>query len=906
MNITQIEQNIKAIITNFNPESFIYDLLLAYGLPKTTIARLKKGSSNLSKEVNEILLKKKLFFKVVSTDELYSATDTYKNQPNLIKHDPRFIIITDYQQILAIDTKTFETLDSKISELDKCFDFFLPWSGMEKATYRGENPADVKAAERMAKLFDEIRKDNPTLTSKEQLHSLNVFLSRLLFCFFAEDTGIFEHKQFTNAIKNYTQPTGEDLHEYLDKIFAVMNHNQRNDLPDYIGKFPYVNGGLFKDNHPVPQFGFKSRQLLLENGDLDWSVINPDIFGSMMQAVVDSAQRSGLGMHYTSVPNIMKVIEPLFLNELKEEFEKSRNEPAKLNKLFDRISTIKIFDPACGSGNFLIIAYNELRNLEITIIKRLYELRDAVSGFEPYQLELIPKRQQSLAATFQSSLFSRITIGQFYGIEIDDFAHEIAKLSLWLAEHQMNMKFKNEFGFCAPALPLKDSGNIVCANACRINWDEVCPKTPDDEIYVLGNPPYLGSRNQNSSHKEDMKLIFTKNYKSLDYISSWFYLASNYIRHFNIKYAFVSTNSICQGEQVGLLWSLILDEKLEIFFTHKSFKWVNNAKRNAGVTVVIIGIRKISKERKIIYDDKLNIVDNITPYLTSNSHNIYIPRTTNPISKLPQMVYGSLANDGGNLILSKAEYDEIIINYPNSIKFLHKFIGSEEYINGKVRYCLFIKDLYLKEAKQIPSINSRLNNVYNHRIKSTEKSTRLLAERPNHFYFSAYSETSSIIVPRVSSERRDYIPIGFLDENTIISDSAIAIYDPESWIFGVISSKMHMAWVRAVAGRLETRIRYSSTLCYNTFPFPNISKDQKKRIEMYVFDVLDEREKHSEKTLAELYDPDKMPDGLRQAHHNLDIAIEQCYRLKPFVSDEERLEYLFTLYEQMTSKGTNK
>lgn len=881
MNITQIELNIKELMNNITLDNFIYELLLAYGLPKASITRLQKGTLNLSKNPDEILWKKKLFFKVVSTDELYSATDTYKNQPDLIKHDPRFIIITDYQQILAIDTKTFETLDSKITELDKCFDFFLPWAGMEKATYQGENPADVKAAERMAKLFDEIRKDNPELTSKEQLHSLNVFLSRLLFCFFAEDTGIFEHKQFTNAIKNYTQPDGSDLHDYLDKIFTVMNHNQRDSLPDYIGKFPYVNGGLFRDTHQVPQFSFKSRQLLLENGDLDWSVINPDIFGSMMQAVVDSAQRSGLGMHYTSVPNIMKVIEPLFLNDLKEEFEKSLDSKPKLEKLMSRIANIKIFDPACGSGNFLIIAYKELRNLEIAIMQRIDELTGK-----------------------PSMMFSQIHLSKFYGIEIDDFAHEIAKLSLWLAEHQMNMSFEKEFGRTLPPLPLKDSGNIVCANACRINWDDVCPKTPDDEIYVLGNPPYLGARLQDEQQKYDMSLVFesVSGYNNLDYIAAWFFKACKYIQSFNIKVSFVTTNSICQGEQVSLLWSHIMKLSIEISFVHLSFKWANNAKYNAGVTVAILGLRNVSTDPKYIFlNDNVTQAKNINPYLI-DAKNTFIAKSSKSISNLPEMCFGSMPNDGGHLMLELKDID-ILKQSNNYTHLVKEFIGAHEYLHGEKKYCLWITDELLEMAESISFVNDKIQLCKNTRLRSTREATRKLSNMPHKFGEIRHIESNSIIVPAHSSENRTYIPIGFLTKNQIISNASLAIYNPEPWIFGVISSKMHMAWVRAVAGRLKTDYRYSSTLCYNTFPFPNISDDQKKRIEMYVFDVLDEREKYSEKTLAELYDPDNMPDGLRQAHHNLDIAIEQCYRTKPFASDEERLEHLFTLYEQMTSKG---
>ena len=880
MNITQIEINVKNLLENFNQETFIYDLLLAFGLPKASISRLQKSGLNLSKIDGEILWKKKLFFKVVANSDLYSTIDSYKQNLTSIKHDPRFIIITDYQQILAIDSKTLETLDSSITELNKNFTFFLPWAGMEKATYQSENPADVKAAEKMARLFDELKKDNPQLSAPEQLHSLNVFLSRLLFCFFAEDTGIFQQKLFTNAINNYTQADGDDLHSYLDKIFSVMNHNQRDNLPDYIGKFPYVNGGLFRDTHPVPQFSFKSRQLLLDNGELDWSVINPDIFGSMMQAVVDSAQRSGLGMHYTSVPNIMKVIEPLFLNELKEEFENSNKyqlkaQLEKLNKLHDRISKIKIFDPACGSGNFLIIAYKELRNLEIEIIKKFNQL-DGIS--------------------------SLIHLHNFYGIEIDDFAHEIAKLSLWLAEHQMNMKFKNEFGFCAPALPLKDSGNIVCANACRIDWDDVCPKTPDDEIYVLGNPPYIGSRKQNNQHTQDLKIVFDKKYKSMDYIAAWFFKASSYIREANTKVAFVTTNSICQGEQVSIVWENILKDDIEICFAYKSFKWSNNAKAKAAVIVTIIGLaNKKIISKKTIYNNSLQaIVNNISPYLIDYK-NIYVYSRSKPLSKLPEMNFGNMPADGGNLLLTPEEKVNLISEDYRLEPYIKKFVSADEFLNGKQRFCFWLVNQKLEVLKNIPLLANRINKIHELRLKSARPK---LANTPHLFAQITQPENADfILIPRVSSENREYIPIGYFDKSHIVSDTCLSISNPQIYHFGILTSKIHMVWVNTVCGRLKTDYRYSKDIVYNNFPFPTISEDQKKRIEMYVFDVLDEREKHSEKTLAELYDPEKMPEGLRQAHHNLDIAIEQCYRTKPFASDEERLEHLFTLYEQMTSKG---
>ena len=551
---------------SFNQKIFIYDLLLAYGLPKASITRLQKGNLNLSKTEGELSWKKKILFKEVFGEDIHLAISELANQA---KHDQRFVVVTDYKLLLAIDTKTHDKLDIGINELPKRFDFFLPWAGMEKARHASENPADVKAAEKMAKLFDEIKKDSPD-NSEEFVHGLNVFLSRLLFCFFAEDTNIFQEGQFTDALSSHTLADGSDLSTYLDKLFEVFNtpKNSRQNLPEYLNAFPYVNGGLFRKRLASPTFTRRSRQIIIDaGGELQWKDINPDIFGSMFQAVIGEDQRGSLGQHYTSVPNIMKVIEPLFLNDLYETFEKAKGNPKKLNELLYRISKIKIFDPACGSGNFLIIAYKELRRLEIKIIQHLQELQQLAAGFGPKseQLSLIPKSQMNLAASFQVELFSHIHLSQFYGIELDDFAHEIAQLSLWLAEHQMNVEFKNEFGQTNPTLPLKESGNIVQGNACRLDWEEVCSMGKDDEIYILGNPPYLGSSMQNKDQKADLSFVFKgiKDYKNLDYIACWFMKAAVFLRNIKCKSAFVSTNSITQGEQVALLWPYIFDFNIE-------------------------------------------------------------------------------------------------------------------------------------------------------------------------------------------------------------------------------------------------------------------------------------------------------------------------------------------------------
>ncbi|HEY5535178.1 MAG TPA: DNA methyltransferase [Ignavibacteria bacterium] len=902
VNITQVEKNIHKLLNKFNKEKFIFDLLLAYGIPKATIKRLQKSGLNLSKETGEVIWKKKLFFKEELEIDLHFLIDGFREDERVIKYDTRFIVVTDNETILAIDRKNNETLDIPINKLTLHFDFFLPLAGLEKTINQTENPADVKASERMAKLYDEIKKHNSAKALKE-VHNINVFLSRLLFCFFAEDTEIFEKNLFTNSINSHTQPDGSDLNKYLNNLFEVLNAEQseRKNLPVYLDAFPFVNGGLFKNKISTPLFTKRSRQILLECGELDWSAINPDIFGSMIQAVVRDVKDDDNTKHYTSVPNIMKVIEPLFLNELNEEYESSKNEPRRLNKLLDRIEKIKIFDPACGSGNFLIIAYKELRLLEIKILQQLDKLQKAATNFEPLQTELIPKAQLTLAAAFKQSFFSRIKLTQFYGIELDDFAHEIAILSMWLAEHQMNMKFKEVFGSANPTLPLKASGNIVRGNATRLDWKKVCPKKDKDELFVLGNPPYLGARVQDVNQKSDMDYVFKgfKKYKDLDYIACWFYKGAIFIKDSNAKLAFVSTNSICQGDQVALLWPNIFAKKIEIFFAVQSFKWTNNAKYIAGVSVIIVGLANLSNYPKYIFINQLRKqVTHINAYLIDGS-NVIIERRHNSLSLLKEMPKGNMPYDGGNLIFSKREKEEYARQFPKSIKYFKRLIGANEFLDNIERWCLWITDNQLKEASTIKFISDRIQKVNEIRLSSTDEGANKLAQRSHQFREINTTNTNSIIIPLTTSERREYLPIGFINSYYIVTNAISVIYDAEAWYFSILSSRIHLVWIRAVCGSLETRIRYSSVLGYNTFPFPSISEIQKQELERNVYRILEEREIYSEKTLAQLYDPEKMPKGLKEAHHQLDLAVERCYRSKPFESDEERLEYLFKLYERM-------
>jgi hypothetical protein len=883
MNVTQIGQSVEDLVKSINEESFFYDFISCFGTPKATVKRLQDGGLNLSKNHGEILWKKKVFFKISESIDLHLLIDYIKTDSKVIAHSPRFIIVTDYETLLSIDTKTGDSLDTTILELDRHFDFFLPLAGMEKAQHQFENPADVKAAERMGKLYDEIKKDNATDTESE-VHDLNVFLTRLLFCFFAEDTNIFEKSQFTHSIINNTQEDGSDLDSHFERLFQIMNlpNNDRGSLPAYLDAFPYVNGGLFRNQHSIPKFSRKSRQLIIDSGELDWSAINPDIFGSMIQAVITPEHRGGLGMHYTSVPNIMKVIEPLFLNDFYEELETSKSNPKGLRQLLNRLWNTKYFDPACGSGNFLIITYKELRKLEMKIFKELNEMA-----------------------------LSNISLSQFYGIEFDDFAHEVAILSLWLAEHQMNQVFFKEFGRGKPALPLTTAGNIVQGNSCRLDWEKVCPKNEDSEIYILGNPPYLGSSNQNSSQKEDMDLVFKgfSTYKNLDYIAAWFHKASVYIQDCNASFAFVSTKSICQGEQVGLLWPSIFEKKLEICFAHTSFKWNNNAKENAAVIVIIVGLRNIIPQKpKYLYsENRKYLVHNINPYLT-NGKNLIVYKRSKVLSNIPEMTYGNKAVYGEPLILTTEEKNDLVLENDKSSDFIKKFVGAKDLLDGNERYVIWIRKEEVENALKISSIKSRVDLVKSLRLQSKEKGANELANRPYQFRDTFETTTCSIVVPLTTSERRIYIPLGLSTNNEILSNAVSVIYNADLWIFSIISSKAHMIWVKSIGGYLGTSIRYSSALCYNTFPFPNIGHNQKKELEKLVYNILEEREKYSEKTLAQLYDPDKMPLGLKNAHQQLDLAVERCYRSKPFENDEERLEYLFKLYEQMIeeekSKGT--
>lgn len=890
--------NLKAIEERVAPlggresydREFIFDLLLAYGKPQGNVTRLRNGSLSVAVDpATEVAQKNVVYFKE-TTDDPLAVIDELKTSPAVVRYSTRFVIVTDYHELLAVDTKTGENLMIPIRDIDQHFTFFLPWAGMEKAQYVAESHADVKAAERMGKLFDELLAANPGLMDGTSgRHALNVFFTRLLFCFFAEDTGIFTESQFVNAVGSHTQTDGSDVHDFLGALFTALDTEDPADKPNHLASFPYVNGRLFtlSAGLEVPTFTKAARDRLIELGTLNWSEINPDIFGSMFQAIVSPGKRSDLGQHYTSVPNILKTIEPLFLDGIREQLDAGFDSVRKLESLLERISEIKVFDPACGSGNFLVIAYKELRKVEHAILERLAELS--------------PKHQVLFAE-------SKINIENFYGIEIDDFAVEVAILSLWIAKHQMNTEFKEKFNVSIPLIPLKETGQIQAGNATRVDWNRVCPND-GGEIYLISNPPYKGAKAQTAEMKADFPFVFgSRDFnKNLDYIALWFVKGADYIEGTRAELAFVTTNSVSQGEHVGLMFPMIFAKGIEIGYAYTSFKWENNAKRNAGVTVAVVNLRSARPGQKFIYTDDLRIaVSNINGYLTDGA-DVVIERRKVPLGAArPEMVFGSMPRDSGGLILSPSERLQMIDSEPESAQFIKRYMGSAEAINDGERYCLWITDLSASTAKEIPEIAARLSFVASERSKSKAGSTAAYAAQPHRFVQISYKPTDSIIVPSVSSARRAYIPFGYLGPDTVISNAAFAVYDAEPWLFGVLTSAMHMTWVRSVGGQLKTDYRYSNTIVYNNFPVPPLSEAMKEKLTVSALRVLDVREYHCERTLAELYDPDLMPDDLRQAHAEVDALVDSVYSKRGYETDEQRLSDLFAMYEAMTAEEAAK
>ncbi len=921
-----IETITQAIANGQKPQSeFILDFLALLDISKTTLNDIKSQNTrtNVAKhlELGEVALKQKIYFKPVGKDygdllsdsgltaseQLENALQTLKTDPLIKTHKIRLIIVTDFQTLLAYDVKTDDTLDVEFVELDKDYAFFLPLVGLERAKDFSEHPADVKASEKMGRLFDFIKRYNE-FDTKDDIHALNIFLTRLLFCFFAEDTGIFDKDSFCQTLQATTQADGSDTNTFLQDLFEVldlpMDSPQRANKPSHLTKFPYVNGELFREQYWIPEFNARTRRILLDCAKMNWAEINPDIFGSMFQAVIDTQQRGNLGQHYTSVSNIMKVIEPLFLQGLRAEYEQltslsndnaHKNRKAKrLDELLTRLGNIKVFDPACGSGNFLIIAYKELRMLEIKVWQA--------------KLDMMKGNSQNLSWDF--GFDSVVSLDNFFGIEIDDFAVQIARLSLWLAEHQMNVKFHEAFGQSRATLPLKDSGHIVQGNSLRLDWQAVCPNDGEQEIYVVGNPPFGGSGNRSDEQTADMEKVFVgfKKFKFLDFVTAWFWKGANYLKNSHdkgsqAKMALVSTNSIAQGEQVAMLFPYIFGLGVGIGFAYQSFPWKNNAKHNAGVHVVIIGLEMMNDGQKTIYSQVDGIwhsekVKNISPYLIAGS-NLAVKSRESPFDKnVNKMIRGNQPTDGGYLLLSPSEKQDLIKNEPKSEKWIKKVIGAEEFINGKQRFCLWLDGISEDEINEMPLIKERVEQVRVLRIKSKDKGSQKLADTP-HLFRETINPNRYIIVPIVSSEKRKYIPMDILDSNSVPTNLVQLVENGTMYEFGILNSTMHNDWMRIISSRLENRYRYTITIVYNTFPFPTVTDEQKKHIERLAEEILLTREDFAGDTLAKLYDPDTMPESLKIAHQNLDDAVDKLYNPKGFTDTASRLAHLLERYETL-------
>ncbi|WDC81361.1 class I SAM-dependent DNA methyltransferase [Ligilactobacillus ruminis] len=882
MAITEYEDRIKDIVDDSDHSSFIYDFLSVYDkISKATITKLRKGSNNLSKVPGEVYLKNKLYFKETLGDVLQAYSELEDKIAEL-KSKPRYVIVTDYTQLLAKDEETGDSLDIKFKELPRYFDFFLAWNGIEKADFERENPADLKAAERFAKIYDELLKGN----KDADRHGLNLFLIRLLFCLFSEDTGIFEQDLFTNYLKKFTALDGSDMNKRFKELFNFLDQQDRNgDEPAYLANFPYVNGSLFTEPHLNLNFNTKIRTLIIDAGELiGWQSVNPDILGSMLQAVASEDQRSHLGMHYTSVPNIMKVIKPLFLDELRQDFEEAKGNADKLQRLYERIGQIKFMDPACGSGNFLIITYKELRQLEIDI--------------------LIELNNMGLATMYVPS----VTLDQFYGIEIEDFACDVTRLSLWIAEHQMNVKLHQEiYDAVRPTLPLHKAGAIICGNALRIDWNEVLPHEKDDEVYLFGNPPYLGYSLQSKEQKEDLKNIFKgiRGNGYLDYISGWFEMGTRFIKNTKAKCAFVTTNSINQGVQIPVLWPHLLKD-IQIIFAYTSFKWSNSARNNAGVIVSIIGLADkdlVDVQKKLFSGNIYKIVGNISPYLIEGNNAVVVSQSES-LFNLPTMLLGSTPRDNGGLIFSFDEYLNAIEKNPEVKRYFKYYIGSRELLNGDKRYTLWLNKEEYKMLAANELISKHINIVRKFRLNSKRNSTRELAKIPYQFSEIRWKPENAVVVPCVTSGNRIYAPIGFVQDDTVIANSANTIYGAELWLMGILMSKMQMIWLRTVGGKLKNDYRYSATMVYNTFPVPELSTRRKNEIEDLVLNILDIRDEEGG-TLAELYgsplaekNPKPMNPRLLEAHQALDEVVDRAYKPSGFNDDNERLSLLLKMYSE--------
>lgn len=921
MNAVEIEEAITNLAEQeFDPANFAFAFLEAFGNKETTIKRLKsekKGCTNASdlKAEGAVLQRNNIHILVSPEGETAHTITKLKDSPSTEKAKAKFILVTDGNYFEAEELSSGETLACNYKDFPNHFGFFLPLAGISTVKQIRDSSFDIRATSRLNKLYVELLKNNPDWDTEERRHDMNHFMARLIFCFFAEDTEIFNVQNlFTDTIAQMSESNSSNTHEVIGEVFRAMNTKQesrkKEDIRNFADKFPYVNGGLFSGSTDTPVFTKIARSYLLHVGNLDWTQINPDIFGSMIQAVADDEERGSLGMHYTSVPNILKVLNPLFVDDLRHQLEQAGNNARKLLNLRKRMSNIRVFDPACGSGNFLVIAYKQMREIESQINIRRGEAKRA----------------------------SDIPLTNFRGIELRDFPAEVARLALIIAEYQCDLHYRDQKLALAEFLPLDTDNWITSGNALRLDWLSICPptgtsvkmlgddlfETPLDqaeidfeneggETYICGNPPYLGSTWQSKEQKSDLERIFknkTKSWKSLDYVAGWFMKAAEYGSYTNASSAFVSTNSICQGQQVPILWPLIFDSGHEISFAHTSFKWANLASHNAGVTVAIIGISNHSAKYRNLYsisDDGSSTekkVANINAYLVSGS-NVIVNKSSKPLCELPEMKFGNKPVDGGNLLLSKPQLSELDLSRDQYDRFIRRIYGSAEFIRGLQRYCLWIEDENLEEAMSINAVRTRIEAVKEMRLSSRDKSANDMAVRSHQMREMNIGKTQAIAMPCVSSENREYLPVGLIDNRSTVTNLCFALFDSPKWGMALLASRLHLVWIATVCGKMKTDFRYSNTMGWNTFPLPKLTEKNKQDLTRCAEGILLAREAHFPATIADLYDPENMPEDLRRAHDRNDEVLERIYIGRRFKNDTERLEKLFDLYTQMTTASSS-
>lgn len=937
MNAVEIEEAVSDLVLQpFDADEFPFQFLAAFGNKDTTIKRLRTGTTNQSDVDDGLLQRNNIHMAVASAGCVGETLAALRGSPKTASAKAKFILATDGETVEAEDLVGGDVIACAYADLPRHFAIFLPLAGISTVREIKNNPIDVKATGRLNKLYVELLKDNPNWATEDRRHELNQFMARLIFCFFAEDTGIFRENQFTATITQMSHAghgSGEaqwgNTHLVLTELFRAMDtpvmhdgnldprYRQAANIRPYADVFPYVNGGLFTGATQSPRFSRTARAYLLRAGELDWREINPDIFGSMIQAVAEDDERGELGMHYTSVPNILKVLNPLFLDELREHLEAAGDSKQKLRNLRRRLGNIRVFDPACGSGNFLVIAYKEMRAIEAQIVEQL--------GGEA-NLKLAERR-------------SVIPLSNFYGIEVKSFAGEIARLALLIAEFQADCLYLSQQEARAMVLPLHKTGQITVGNALRVDWLEVCEPARTvataehdlagptgrlaleenalqrdgvTETYICGNPPYSGYNKQSASQKSDLELVFSplmKRWGNLDYVAGWFVKAAQYLTVIGGAAAFVSTNTICQGGQVPILWPTILGLGQKIVFAHTSFKWANLAAHNAGITVIIVGIAPASLAPTTVTlfeegDDGVTArsVLNINGYLAA-ARDIFVHTSASPISDIAKMNFGNHPYYGAALIFSRQDAREMIEVDQRSAEFIRPYYGSTEVIYAAPRMCVWVREPDASRASKIKYLKRRFDAVYADRAAKPNDSTAVtLAETPYRFRDQVESSQYFIAVPQTSSENRPYLPCDVITAPAVVSFKCFAIHDAPLWNLALVASRLHWAWIGTVCARMRTDFSYSNTLGWNTFPVPKLTEQDKLSLTRSAENILLAREAHFPGTIADLYNPESMPDDLRRAHEENDELLERIYIGRRFRNDTERLEKLFDLYTKMTAR----